>query len=90
MSRGLRQRIEKLEGDRGNQGTPDVIVATCPIPDSDLPLRLETIERWLADGHAHMAFKGHAIFYEGGRRRPLTIEEWKKQYCIGETGGPRH
>jgi hypothetical protein len=31
MSRGLRQRIEKLEGDRGSQGIPDVIVATCPI-----------------------------------------------------------
>jgi hypothetical protein len=51
---------------------------------------METVERWLADGVAHIAFKGHAIFYEGGRRRPLTIEEWKKQYCIGETGGPRH
>jgi hypothetical protein len=81
MTRGLRQRIEKLEGDGGNQSTPNVIVATCPIPDSDLPVGPETIERWLADGHAHIAFRGHAVFYDGGRRQPLTIEEWQAMNC---------
>jgi hypothetical protein len=58
-----------------------VVVATCPIPESDLPLRPDTIERWLAAGLAHIAFKGHAVFYDGGRRLPLTVEEWQSLYC---------
>ena len=41
MSGSLRQRIERLEGERGNKETPHVIVATCPIPESDLPLRFD-------------------------------------------------
>ena len=90
MTRSLRQRIERLESDQGPAGIPHIIVATCPIPDNEKPPTTETVERWLAAGVAHIAFKGHAIFYDGGRRHPLTIEEWKKQYCIGETGGPRH
>jgi hypothetical protein len=81
MTRGLRQRIEKLEGNRGNQGTPNVIVAKCPIPESDLPLRRETIEGWLSAGLAHVAFRGHAVLYDGGRRRPLMIEEWQALHC---------
>jgi hypothetical protein len=40
----------------------------------------------LVDGVAHIAFKGHAVFYDAGRRHPLTAEEWQKQYCIGEAG----
>jgi hypothetical protein len=84
MSRGLRQRIEKLEGDQGYQSTPNIVVATCPIPDSDRPLCLVTIERWLADGLAHLAFRGHAVLYDGGRRHPLTIEEWQAQHSIQE------
>jgi hypothetical protein len=79
MTRGLRQRIEKLEDNRGSQGTPDVVVAICPIPETDLPLRLETVEQWLAAGLAHVAFRGHAVLYDGGRRHPLTIEEWQAQ-----------
>lgn len=90
MSRSLQQRIEKLEGDRGSQGIPDVIVATCPIPDSDRPLRPETIERWLAAGLAHIAFRGRAVFYDGGRIRPLTIEEWQAQHCIGDSDKSVH
>lgn len=81
MTRGLRQRIRKLEGDRGNQGTPNVIVAICPIPESDLPLRLETVEGWLSAGLAHVAFKGYAVLYDGGRRGPLTIEQWQGMHC---------
>jgi hypothetical protein len=81
MSRGLRQRIQKLEGGLGNQAIPNVIVATCPIPDSDLPLCTASIERWLESGVAHVAFKGHAVFYDGGRRHPLTIEQWQALYC---------
>lgn len=81
MTRGLRQRIEKLEGDRGNQGTPNVIVAICPIPESDLPLGPTTIERWLVAGLAHVAFKGHAVLYDGGRRGPLTIDEWEARHA---------
>jgi hypothetical protein len=62
-----------------------VIVATCPIPETDLPLRPKTIERWLADGLAHIAFKGHAVFYDGGRHHPLTIEEWQALHpAVGE------
>ena len=81
MSRGLRQRLEKLEGNRGNGGTPKVIAATCPIPDSDHPPSTETIERWMASGVAHIAFKGRAVLYDGGRRHPLTIEQWQAQHC---------
>ncbi|MET4487650.1 hypothetical protein [Bradyrhizobium sp. LA7.1] len=76
MTRALRQRIEKLEGDRGNQGTPNVVVAICPLPETDLPLGPATIERWLAAGLAHVAFRGHAVLYDSGRRHPLTTEEW--------------
>jgi hypothetical protein len=36
--------------DGGNQGTPDTIVASRPIPETDLPLCPETVELWLADG----------------------------------------
>jgi hypothetical protein len=81
MTRGLRQRIEKLEGDRGSDGTPNVIVAICPIPEGDLHLRLETIEGWLSAGLAHVAFRGHAVLYDGGRRHPRTIEEWQALHC---------
>jgi hypothetical protein len=85
MSRTLRHRIERLEDDRGRPGIPRVIVATCPIPDDEKPPARETVERWLADGVAHIAFKGHAVFYDGGRSHPLTIEEWHTRYCIGVT-----
>ena len=88
MTRGLKQRIEKLEGDRGDQSTPNVIVAICPIPDSDRPLSPETVERWLADGLAHLAFRGNAVLYDGGRRHPLTSEEWQALYC--PTQRPSH
>ena len=84
MSRTLRHRIQRLEDDGGRPGIPHVIVATCPIPDDEKPPARETVEQWLADGVAHIAFKGHAVFYDGGRRHPLTTtEEWQKQYCIG-------
>ncbi len=107
MSRSLRQRIERLEGDRGNQDVfrhgirtpvfgvigirptpidnqemPNVVVATCPIPEADLPLRVGTIERWLAAGLAHIAFKGHAVLYNGGRRQQFTVDEWLAQCCV--------
>jgi hypothetical protein len=80
VSRSLRQRIERLEGDRGNRGTPSVVVAICPIPATDLPLRLETIDRWLADGVAHIAFGGHAVLYDAGQR-PLTVSEWQGKFA---------
>ncbi|MET4801221.1 hypothetical protein ABIA96_003800 [Bradyrhizobium sp. LB11.1] len=80
MTRKLRQRIEKLEGGRG-QGTPNVVVAICPIPETDLPLRLETVEQWLAAGLAHIAFRGHVVLYDGGRRHPLSVEEWQARHC---------
>ena len=50
----------------GNQGTPEVVLASCPIPETDLPLRPETIERCLAGGLAHIVFRGHAVLYDGG------------------------
>jgi hypothetical protein len=87
MSRSLKHRIERLEGHHDRPGTPSVIVATCPIPDDEHPPSTETIERWLADGRAHVAFKGHTVLYDGGRGK-LTIDEWKAQYCGGrEPGG---
>ena len=83
MSRGLRQRIERLEDDRGGPGIPLVIVATCPIPDDEKkPPTMPTVEQWLADGVAHIAFRGHAVLYDGGRRRPLTMEEWQAQHSV--------
>jgi hypothetical protein len=81
MSRSLRQRIERLEGDQGRPGTPNIIVATCPIPGDGQPPTMETVERWLADGLAHIAFRGHAVLYNGGRIHPLTIEEWQALHC---------
>jgi hypothetical protein len=72
MSRGLRQRIEKLEGDQAIPGIPRMVVATCPMPERDDPPTKQIIERWLASGVAHIAFKGRALMYNGGRRRPLT------------------
>lgn len=81
MTRAFRQRIERLEEDRGNQGTPNVVVAICPIPEGDLPLRRETVQRWLSAGLAHVAFRGHAVLYDGGRRHPLTVGEWQSLHC---------
>ena len=60
--------MEKLEGDRGKQSSPNIVVATCSIPG-------------LADGLAHLAFRGHAVLYDGGRRHPLTIEQWQAAHC---------
>ena len=88
MSRGLRQRIEKLENGWGDKGTPHVVVAVCPIPEVDLPPRPETIERWLVAGLAHVAFRGHAVLYDGGRCHPLTVDEWLAQ--CRPRGGPSH
>lgn len=82
MSRTLRHRIERLEGDRGRPGTPHVIVATCPIPGDDKLPTGETVEQWLATGVARIAFKGHAVFYDAGGRRPLSVEEWQTQHCL--------
>jgi hypothetical protein len=48
-----------------------------------------TVEQWLAAGLPHVAFRGDAVLYDGGRRHPLTAEEWQTQYCIGEAGGAR-
>jgi hypothetical protein len=45
-----------------------------------MPLRPETIERWLTDGLAHLAFRGHAVLYDGGRSPPLTVEEWQSRH----------
>ena len=81
MSRSLSQRLERLEGDRGNQERPNVVVAICPIPERDLPLRPDTIDRWLADGVAHIAFRGHAVLYDAGQRRPLTVPEWQEKFA---------
>lgn len=85
MNRGLRQRIENLEGSRGDQGIPNVIVATCPIPATDLPLGPATIERWLAAGLAHVAFRGHVVLYDGGRCHPITVDEWLGQCRAAST-----
>ena len=35
-----------------------------------LPLCPETIVRWLTDGLAHLAFRSHAVLYDGGRSHP--------------------
>lgn len=81
MSRSLRQRIEWLEGDRGSQGTPDMVMAACPIPEADLSLGgTETVERWLAEGFAHIVFRGHVVLYDGGNNHPLTVEEWLAEH----------
>lgn len=85
MSRGLRQRIERLEDDRGGPDIPHVIVATCPIPDNDKLPTTATIQQWLDREVAHIAFKGHAVLYDGGCRHPLTIEEWQARYCLRGT-----
>jgi hypothetical protein len=84
MTRSLGQRIERLEGDQGRTGIPHVIVATCPIPDDEKPPTTETVEQWLADGVAHITFKGHAVLYNDGRSEPLSIEEWQAQHCSKE------
>ncbi|MGY4433156.1 hypothetical protein ACVWWO_005633 [Bradyrhizobium sp. F1.13.1] len=81
MTRSLRQRIQQLEGEHVRPGTPDVIVATCPIPGSEQSPTAETVQQWLKDGLAHIAFRGHAVLYDGGRRHPLTVEEWQARYC---------
>ena len=35
-----------------------------------ISLQSETVEQWLAAGVAHIAFKGHAVLYHGGRGPP--------------------
>ncbi len=79
MSRDLKKRIAKLE-EIDRPGVPSVVVAMCPLPEDEKPTA-ETIQKWLAAGVAHIAFRGHAILYDGGRRHPLTIEEWQALHC---------
>jgi hypothetical protein len=35
----------------------------------------------LADGVEHIALKGPAVLYNGGRSQPLTIDEWQALHC---------
>ena len=57
-----------------------MVLASCLIPETDLPLRSETIERWLADGLARISFRGRAVLYDGGNSDPLTLEERQAEY----------
>jgi hypothetical protein len=57
MSRSLRQRIEWLEGDRGNQDTPDTIVASCP----------DTGDRPAAASGNHRTVAGRRPRHQGGQ-----------------------
>ena len=68
----------------GDPGTPDMVLASCPIPEIDLPLTPETIERRMADGLAHIAF-GHTVLYDSGESHPLTLEEWWRSTALRST-----
>jgi hypothetical protein len=81
MSLALKKGIERLEDDRGGPGTPRVIVATCPMPGKGPP-SIEAIEQWLADVAAHIAFKGRAVVYDKGRRRPLLLRSGRRSTAL--------
>ncbi len=68
----LKRRIELIERGYDRPGIPGVVIATLPLPCAPTA---ELIEQWLADGVAHIAFRGHAVMYDGGER-DLSVDEW--------------
>jgi hypothetical protein len=75
----FRIRIERLEASQAGTETPNLILSSCPMPD-EAPTAA-AIERWLDEGLAHVAFKGRAIFYDGGETGPLDEQQWRLRYC---------
>jgi hypothetical protein len=74
----FRSRVERLEASRAGSETPNLILSSCPMPD-DAPTA-DAVERWLADGVAHVAFNGRAILYDGGIGS-VDEEQWRLRYC---------
>jgi hypothetical protein len=71
-------RLERLEASHAGNETPNLILSSCPMPD-EVPTGA-TIDQWLDDGLAHVAFKGRVVFYNGGEGG-LTEEQWQLRYC---------
>ncbi len=66
----LREFISVTLQDMG--GKDAVLIELRNDPGAD-PDTIKMVEDWpagLADGVAHMAFKGHAVLYNGGRSQP--------------------
>jgi hypothetical protein len=77
----LRIRVERLEASQAGTETPNLILSSCPMPHD--PPTAAAIEGWLADGLAHVAFRGRAILYDGGAPDPLDEQQWRHRYCEG-------
>jgi hypothetical protein len=71
-------RLDRLEASQAGTGTPSLILSSCPIPD-EMP-SAAMIEQWIEDGFAHVAFKGRAVFHDGGEGQ-LTEDQWQLRYC---------
>jgi hypothetical protein len=71
-------RLARLEASQPCKETPHLILSSCPMPD-ELP-GVAMIEQWLDEGLAHVAFKGRAIFYDGGEGQ-LAEDQWQLRYC---------
>jgi hypothetical protein len=78
MMRSIRHRLGRLEQAHAPQGIPNAIFSNVALPDGSYTA--ETVERWISDGLAHIAFNGRAVFYDGGEREPLTVEQWQARY----------
>jgi len=85
MNRTLQNRLERLEDVHLLQATPHRVLSSCPLPDE--PASHAVIVEWLDKGLARVAFGGRAVFYDGGQRDVLSLDEWRAAYCNGATNG---
>jgi hypothetical protein len=90
----LREFISVTLQDMGGKDAALIELRNDPGVDPDT---IKMVEDWparrsegLAGGVAHIALKGHAVLYNGGRSQPLTIEEWQAQHCVGEADKSVH
>jgi hypothetical protein len=71
-------RLERLEASQSCKKTPHLILSSCPIPDEP---SATMIEQWIEDGLAHVAFRGRAVLYDGGKTVQLDEQQWRLRYC---------
>jgi hypothetical protein len=72
-------RLERLEVSQAGKETPHLILSSCPMPDE--PPTAATIDRWLDEDLAHVAFRGRAVLYDGGETDQLDEQQWRLRYC---------
>jgi hypothetical protein len=76
-ARHIQMRMQRIEDRCGRSSyRPRAIFASVPIPQAAGSYSRETVDQWIKDGLASIAFNGRAVHYHGGRTQPMIAEEW--------------